>query len=56
MAWTYFCEADQTTLTAATKEDLAQKVMEHSQQIHDQQMTREQARESVEKNAKQTAA
>jgi len=56
MAWSYYCEPDQSTLTAPTKEELAQKVMEHSKEIHGMEMSLEQARESVEKNAKQMAA
>ena len=32
MAWTYFCEDDQTTLVADTKEQLADKVIDHSEQ------------------------
>ena len=56
MAWTYYCNMDQTTLSAPDKDQLAEKVMQHMQQLHGKQMSREEAKESVEKNATQTAA
>jgi|GEM_PF-2348392 len=56
MAWSYYCEPDQSTLTAPTKEELARIVMEHSKQIHGMELTLDQAREKVEQDAKQMAA
>jgi len=56
MAWTYYCEDEQITLSALTKEELTQKVMEHMQESHDTTISMDQARENVEKNAKQSAA
>jgi len=56
MAWTYYCEDEQITLSAPTKEELAQKVMDHMRESHDTTMSMEQARDSVEKDAKQSAA
>ena len=56
MAWTYFCADDQQTLSAPSKEELVLKVQEHANEIHKMDMTMDQVRESVEKNAKQTAA
>ena len=56
MAWTYYCADDQSTLSAPSKEELVQKVQDHVREIHKSDMTTDQVRESVEKNAKQTAA
>lgn len=56
MAWTYYCADEQITLSAPTKEELAQQVMDHMKEAHNTTMSMEQARESVEKDAKQSAA
>jgi len=56
MAWTYYCESEQITLSAPTKEELAQKVMDHMKSNHDTEISMDQARENVEKDAKQSAA
>ncbi|MHB0937633.1 MAG: DUF1059 domain-containing protein [Armatimonadota bacterium] len=56
MAWTYYCADDQSTLSAPSKEELVQKVKDHMQEIHKSDMTMDQVRANVEKNAKQTAA
>ena len=56
MAWTYYCDMDGQTLMATTKEELASKVMQHVNKDHDMNMTMDQAMESVEQNAKQSAA
>lgn len=53
--WNYRCDTDNLTLTADSKEELAEKVMKHANEQHDMQMTREQAMESVNKNATQAA-
>ena len=56
MAWTYYCDMEGITLSAPTKEELAVRVLDHMREAHNTDMTEEQTRESVEKNAKQTAA
>lgn len=56
MAWTYYCEDEQITLSAPTKEELAQQVMDHMSEAHETDMSMDEARESVETNAKQSAA
>lgn len=56
MAWTYYCEDDKTTLRAESKEGLVDEVINHLKEGHMMQMSRDDARASVEKNAKQEAA
>lgn len=56
MAWTYYCEEEQITLSAPNKEELAQQLIMHMRENHGTEMSLDEVRESVERNAKQSAA
>ena len=55
MAWSYMCEDDKVRLTANTKEELADKVMQHANKVHNMSVTRQQALDMVNKGARQAA-
>ncbi len=56
MAWTYYCADDKVTLSADTKEQLAEKMMQHMRSLHNKVMSREEAMQSVNQDARQSAA
>lgn len=56
MAWTFFCPSDRMTLTADTKEQLTDKVQQHLKSAHNQEVSRTEAMDMVDKGAKQSAA
>ena len=55
MAWVYQCTEDNVRLIADSKEQLAQKLMEHAMQNHQMNMTLQQAMDMVNKGAQQAA-
>ncbi|OPZ80275.1 MAG: hypothetical protein BWY76_03401 [bacterium ADurb.Bin429] len=56
MVWTYYCQMDDVTLAGDSKEELAQRVMEHVNEEHEIEMTYDEALDSVNRNARQEAA
>ena len=55
MTWTYECASNEPLITANTKEELAQKVMEHANAKHDAHMSIDDARQAVSQSAQQAA-
>ena len=55
MTWTYECAKNEPLITANTKEELAQKIMEHVNAEHGGTMTMDDARQAVNQNAQQAA-
>jgi len=55
MTWVIQCTDDNTRLMAENKDQLAEKLMDHMKEMHDMQMTRDQAMMEVNKMAKQAA-
>lgn len=56
MAWSYYCADEQLTITAESKEELARKVMEHVNEEHNSNVTLQDAKQMVDKDARQSAA
>ncbi|HEX2950382.1 MAG TPA: hypothetical protein VHV83_12600 [Armatimonadota bacterium] len=56
MAWKYYCADDDITLSADTQEDLALELMRHVEEDHGENMSYDEALQSVQANAKQKAA
>ena len=57
MAWTYLCADENLTLSAPTKEQLVNVVIDHVNEQHkDMGMTRQEIIDSVNRDAKQAAA
>ncbi len=56
MPWLFYCADEDITLKADSKEQLVSDVMLHLKDAHNTTMTREQAWEKVNKDAKQAAA
>ncbi|HEY3379831.1 MAG TPA: hypothetical protein VGL77_20345 [Armatimonadota bacterium] len=56
MAWSYYCADEQMNIIADTKEELADKIIEHLEEMHDSTMTYDEAMDSINTNAKEIAA
>jgi hypothetical protein len=56
MVWTYYCKMDDITLAGSTKEELAERLMDHANEEHEMEMTFDQALMAVSQDAKQEAA
>ena len=55
MAWVYQCPNDNARLLGETKEQLADKMVQHMLDMHDTEITYDQAMQEVMKDAKQAA-
>jgi predicted small metal-binding protein len=56
MAWTYYCEDEDLTMVADTKEELTQIVKDHVNTGHGMNVDDDEARRMVDQNARQQAA
>ena len=55
MAWVYQCQSDNTRLMGETKDQLADKMVQHMKTDHDMEITHEQAMMELNKSAQQAA-
>jgi predicted small metal-binding protein len=56
MVWTYYCADDDITLAGDSREELAERLMDHVNEEHEMEMTYDDALASVDREGKQEAA
>jgi predicted small metal-binding protein len=55
MAWTFYCSSDQSNLTAGSKDELAMEVQQHVRDQHGRMISRDEAMDMVNREARQTS-